>query len=131
MQRSVGNHVVGANVQQRQIKPEASLETGADMGDRPSDPRTGNSYVHDVGVRIVGGEQAGDRLLGQPRTDADTGAVAENQQRRALRRQSPLEALSGLGEPTRAADAIPEGGGLEQRAGQHQQQGCPRDGAQL
>ena len=54
------------------------------LGDRSGDARAGDSYVDDVGVRIVGSQQPGDGLFGQLCADAHTGAVAENQHRRAF-----------------------------------------------
>ena len=85
MQWRVGDDVVAADVQQREIEAQAGLETHADLGDRVGDARARHGYVDDVGIRIVGSEQPGDRLLGPRRTDAHTGAVAEDQYRRALR----------------------------------------------
>jgi hypothetical protein len=59
-------------VQQREIEPQTGVETRADLGDRSGDPRARDSYVDDVGVRIVGSEKPGDGLLGQRRTDTHT-----------------------------------------------------------
>jgi len=72
MQRRVHDDVVAADVQQREIEPQTGVETRADLGDRSGDVRARDSYVDDVGVRIVGCEQAGDGLLGQRRTDTHT-----------------------------------------------------------
>jgi len=125
MQWRIGDHVDAADVQQRKIEAHPGVSAPASLADRVGDACARHGDVDDVGLRIVGREQAGDRLLGPRRTDAHTGAVAEDQDRRAPRGQPSLEATSGLGETTCATDSTPKHGHLQHDAGErsrHQQQ---------
>ena len=113
----------------------------AHLRERIGDPCARAAHVDDVGVRQLGAEQAGDRLLGPAGADADAGAVAEHEDatarrcRGAARRRGPgrreRRARPTARQSSTSRSAAPEVSATGRRSGeaaQHRRRGRPLDG---
>ena len=113
--------VVAAEMEDREVEVQIRVVAALGLRDGMRHPRARLADVDDVGVGEVSGKQTRNGFLGQDGADAHAGAVAEDQDRQALRREPPLVAPGLRREAARTLHAAPEDSRLDQRRGDEQQ----------